>query len=1095
MSVTHDQFLADVAAIYIGNSSKGSFGSGRLIAPGFVLTAGHVVDYPTRDAPTHNGWKVSLLGNRTIGGAWLKPAYSAELAWRGSGELDLALLRITDAPQPTPELTPVFASYDLIGPITETDAEGFPDAWRHTEAVRDYTVRGVLRIASQLGPFAWSVPPTDKPDDRRGWKGMSGAALCRASADDKLYLFGVVQEVPANFSEGLLEVARVSQAFEDTEFRSLVHIALGTAPVLTAFQFVQIRPDLGIARIFQTRTRAFTEEYLVSETGPVPFGGRDEELRRLDEWLLDPRSSPRTLVTAPAGRGKSALLVRWMKNLQDGGVCAVDGWQLAFMPISIRTGTNRPEVFYEGLARRLSEISGRALPPEAFRDSDGFRYAVRDQVGQLGSTGRPKVLIVVDGIDEALEGFDADVLPKPLTANLRVLLSARWQVGDQNSKGWLERLGWDRGVKVEAFELNRLTAAQIADVLVKLGGPVNVLTQEPGLVERLAQLTEGEPLLVRYYAEDLWGASSKEARVTRADPELLKPGFDSYFKRWFELQEKLWKEEGTGIDRREVDAVLSILAFALGPLGETDLLALVECIQGFKGLPAVDRMLEPLRRWVFGNGKGEAGYVLSHPKIGEYLQRSRFAATAARLRQGFADWGKAHCLALNGGRLTAEQASPYCLQFLPEHLKQAKATPDDFMLMVENGWRCAWEKFEGGQRGFASAVGAAFAALTEDRADLRIGARWRCALALSSIKSLGQNVPVELALAAVDKGVLTMRQAAHFADLKGSSNAGVRLLTGLLVAARDNPALSEELLRTALATGNAIGDGAMRAEALVTVAPHLPVGERQQTLRDALAAVEAVGDYYHRSRALAAIAPHLPLELLGEALAAAEAIGDDLYRSEALAAVAPHLPLELLGGALAAGKAIGDDQHRSQALAAVAPHLPLALLGEALAAAKTIGNDYHRILALAALAPHLPAELRRKTLGEALAAANTIGDNYYRANALAALATLASHLPAAGRRKTLGEALAAAKDVDRQDVRAQALAALAPDLPAELLGEALAAAKAIGDENRRGEALAALAPRLPAKKRQKALREALAAVGCLHFALDRMHDPWPHSAA
>ena len=71
--------------------------------------------------------------------------------------------------------------------------------------------------------------------------------------------------------------------------------------------------------------------------------------------------------------------------------------------------------------------------------------------------------------------------------------------------------------------------------------------------------------------------------------------------------------------------------------------------------------------------------------------------------------------------------------------------------MVENSWRCAWEKFEGGQRGFASAVGAVFAALTEDRADLRIGARLRCALALSSIKSLGQNVPVELPLAAVDK--------------------------------------------------------------------------------------------------------------------------------------------------------------------------------------------------------------------------------------------------------------------------------------------------------------------------------------------------------
>ena len=40
MSVTHDQFLADVAAIYIGDSSKGSFGSGRLIGARFCPDRG-----------------------------------------------------------------------------------------------------------------------------------------------------------------------------------------------------------------------------------------------------------------------------------------------------------------------------------------------------------------------------------------------------------------------------------------------------------------------------------------------------------------------------------------------------------------------------------------------------------------------------------------------------------------------------------------------------------------------------------------------------------------------------------------------------------------------------------------------------------------------------------------------------------------------------------------------------------------------------------------------------------------------------------------------------------------------------------------------
>jgi hypothetical protein len=36
------------AAVYIGDSAKGAFGSGRLIAPGLILTAGHVVAHPDR---------------------------------------------------------------------------------------------------------------------------------------------------------------------------------------------------------------------------------------------------------------------------------------------------------------------------------------------------------------------------------------------------------------------------------------------------------------------------------------------------------------------------------------------------------------------------------------------------------------------------------------------------------------------------------------------------------------------------------------------------------------------------------------------------------------------------------------------------------------------------------------------------------------------------------------------------------------------------------------------------------------------------------------------------------------------------------------
>ena len=161
-----------------------------------------------------------------------------------------------------------------------------------------------------------------------------------------------------------------------------------------------------------------------------------------------------------------------------------------------------------------------------------------------------------------------------------------------------------------------------------------------------------------------------------------------------------------------------ILAFALGPLNSTDLLALMKRIHDTKGLIAPDRLLKPLSRFVFGSGKEGTGYVLSHPKIGEYLQRNRFAELAHDLRHGFAAWGRALLEELNAGGLKPEEASSYLLQFFPEHLKQANASPDDFMMMVEDGWRRAWEHLEGGQRGFASAVQKAWAAQLEDGTDL-----------------------------------------------------------------------------------------------------------------------------------------------------------------------------------------------------------------------------------------------------------------------------------------------------------------------------------------------------------------------------------------
>ena len=66
---------------------------------------------------------------------------------------------------------------------------------------------------------------------------------------------------------------------------------------------------------YAVRIQNFFSEYLGTVDRPVPFGGRDSDLEMLDAWLDDPQKPPYLLLAAPAGRGKSALLVHWGQKL------------------------------------------------------------------------------------------------------------------------------------------------------------------------------------------------------------------------------------------------------------------------------------------------------------------------------------------------------------------------------------------------------------------------------------------------------------------------------------------------------------------------------------------------------------------------------------------------------------------------------------------------------------------------------------------------------------------------------------------------------------------------------------------------------------
>jgi hypothetical protein len=238
--------------------------------------------------------------------------------------------------------------------------------------------------------------------------------------------------------------------------------------------------------------------------------------------------------------------------------------------------------------------------------------------------------VVLDGLDEAADWqAGADFMPTELPAGVRVVVSARFLAGDADSASWLDRLNWERNGLASAPSLAPLDQEGVRDVLFKMCCPLDELSRNVDIVAELYRLSEGDPLLVSIYVDDLWKKGDAATRLRPEDLTGLQPGYTDYFDRWWEDQKKLWGKEKPWLEPH-VRAVRNLLAGAGCALFLIDIHELNPELES----DYIADALDVLQRFVIGDNQTQ-GYAFSHPKLGQYFWEALTPSEQAQVKKCF----------------------------------------------------------------------------------------------------------------------------------------------------------------------------------------------------------------------------------------------------------------------------------------------------------------------------------------------------------------------------------------------------------------------------------------------------------------------------
>ncbi|TBD71601.1 ATP-binding protein [Rhizobium ruizarguesonis] len=499
------------------------------------------------------------------------------------------------------------------------------------------------------------------------------------------------------------------------------------------------------------------------------FIGRETELARLDEWMdRSETNGPRLAVlTAPAGRGKSALITRWVDH-----VARQNDRKVIFLPVSSRFYTNRPDIILPAFAAELSRLLEEPIESPSVGAIEAYRDVIARLLGKFDRSGK-RCVLVIDGADETmLSGWELGetLLPPRPPAGLRILVTARSLAGDAGSIGWRRRLGWS-SVPVLEFELTKLALDEVSSLV----GHLVVGIRDPQIDQLTTEIfrlsDDGDPLLVELYSDDIRQALDTSAETLEGMTRRLSQrssGLGPYFAHWLDEQQRTFETTTAGsvLNFVVVEAALLLLATALGPLRYAEISELLRRVLPNEHIPGKSVLLEQLARFVIGDdSENGRGYVLGHPRFGIFLQENQYDGTPIlkRCLQAYLEWGAETISSLRSSELEFDAVPSYLLDFYTQHVVRYDGKS---VARLEDILSIEWiEAYRRARKETAFAVAAenvmeALLRLVRDGTPepTVVCASIRAAILLSSLRQAASSIDSKLLVLAAEHGLLDQQE-------------------------------------------------------------------------------------------------------------------------------------------------------------------------------------------------------------------------------------------------------------------------------------------------------------------------------------------------